>query len=249
MLKNLLIFIPTYNERENVRKLSEEIEKLSLDADILFMDDNSPDGTGTILEELAKKNLRLRVVHRAEKSGIGSAHLEGIRLAYHLGYEILITMDCDFTHKPQDIPIFIRQAAQQDILIGSRYMARESLKDWNLFRKSLTTVGHWLTKHLLKMPYDATSAFRLYGLDRISSNLFDRVHSRGYAFFFESLYVLSLNNLVIKELPIVPPSRTHGHSKMTWRDAFQSFSLLVATYFKKTTRMTGSHNLMTYARK
>ena len=103
-----LIVIPTYNERENVRPMCEQIGALGLDADLLFIDDGSPDGTGALLDELTKEHPRLRVLHRPAKSGIGSAHQDGIALAYAEGYERLVTLDCDFTHSPDLIPAFSR---------------------------------------------------------------------------------------------------------------------------------------------
>src|SRR5215470_6611419 len=195
-----LIFIPTYNEAENVGALFHSIRKLNLDAEILFLDDNSPDGTGTIIDELAAANPGVYTIHRAGKLGIGSAHVTGIRWAYESGYRLLVTMDCDFTHSPDRIPDFLAAATEYDVVIGSRYMQKDSLATWNLLRKTLTRVGHLLTITLLGMPYDATGAFRIYHLDRIPPGLFTLVYSRSYSFFFESLYVLWLNNFRIKEI-------------------------------------------------
>ena len=110
MSKDLLIFIPTYNEHENVGRIIEQIEALHLDADLLFMDDNSPDGTGQLLDQLATTRPRLTVLHRSGKLGIGSAHAEGINWAYAQGYRRLVTMDCDFTHSPEYILDFIQRS-------------------------------------------------------------------------------------------------------------------------------------------
>ena len=106
----LLVFIPTYNEKENVEKILHEIVDLGLDLDVLFLDDNSPDGTGEILDELAKKNNRVHVIHRQGKLGIGSAHQDAIRWAYRHKYTHLLTMDCDFTHPPAYIPVIINNS-------------------------------------------------------------------------------------------------------------------------------------------
>jgi dolichol-phosphate mannosyltransferase len=225
----LLVFIPTYNEKENVENILHEIVGLRLDLDVLFLDDNSPDGTGEILDELAKKNNRVHVIHRQGKLGIGSAHQEGIRWAYKYNYSLLITMDCDFTHSPDCIPVIINNSDDYDVVIGSRYMLKDSLEGWNLFRKFLTVVGHFMTKYLLKMPYDATGAFRLYHLDKIPEYAFENVSSKGYSFFFESLYILYLNRYAIKEIPIKLPPRTYGHSKMRMKDAWHSLTFLFTT--------------------
>ncbi|HTL31226.1 MAG TPA: glycosyltransferase [Tepidisphaeraceae bacterium] len=215
--------MPTYNERENAGKMYQELRALGLDTDIVFLDDNSPDGTGQMLDELAKNDPRLFVIHRPGKLGIGSAHQTGIRWAYDRGYETLLTMDCDFTHAPSDLPRFLAEFEKgHDIVIGSRYLEADSLPGWNRLRKTLTAMGHLLTHHMLGMSYDATGAFRIYRLPRIPRQTFDLVSARGYAFFFESLFILHSNGLRIKELPIKLPARTYGHSKMSLKEAIRS---------------------------
>ncbi len=138
-----LIFIPTYNERENVQRLCADILKLGLDVDILIMDDNSPDGTGQIIDELARKSPHVFASHRPKKLGIGRAHRDGINWAYQQGYTQLITMDCDFTHPPSCIPeiIEVAQASNADVIVGSRYLRRDSLSGWNPLR--LFSDIHW----------------------------------------------------------------------------------------------------------
>lgn len=217
----MLIFIPTYNERGNVERLCAQLLMLQLDADILFVDDDSPDGTGVVLDRLAAGNKAIKVIHRTGKLGIGSAHQVGIEYAYAHQHDVLITMDCDGTHPPEYIPQFIQRSAAQhwDIVVGSRYINKDSLSEWTLFRKLLTYGGHLLTTNLLNLPYDASSAFRLYQLNRIPRELFGLVRSSGYAFFFESLYVLNLNRLRIGEVGIVLPARGAGHSKMSLKEA------------------------------
>lgn len=221
--RTVLVFIPTYNESDNVKTIYGQLKALGIDMDILFLDDNSPDGTGEILDELAANDPRVSVIHRSGKLGIGSAHQDGIRWAYEHGYATLITMDCDFSHSPQYIHNFLKLSHQADIVVGSRYMEEGSLVDWNLYRKFLTYVGHFLTDVLLRMPYDATGAFRLYNLRQIPRGVFALVRSPGYSFFFESLYILFLNKFSVKEFPIKLPTRTYGHSKMTLRGAIHSF--------------------------
>src|SRR6185312_6878876 len=119
MAKKALIFIPTYNERENVTPMCEAVLAHGLDADLVFLDDNSPDGTGEVLDQLAAKHPAVRIIHRAEKSGIGSAHQEGVALAYREGYQRLITLDCDFTHDPALIPEFLRRSDHSAVVVGS----------------------------------------------------------------------------------------------------------------------------------
>ena len=210
-----LIAVPTYNERENVRPMCEQILALGLDADLLFLDDSSPDGTGELLDELAAKHASVRVIHRPDKSGIGSAHLDAIALAYAEGYTRLVTLDCDFTHSPDLIPAFLARGETADVVVGSRYIESDSLPGWTLVRKMLTAGGHVLTKTLLGISQDATGAFRAYDLTRIPHAAFGLVRSRGYSFFFESLLVLTRNGFTVAEVPIKLPARTAGHSKMS----------------------------------
>lgn len=224
--EKILIFIPTYNEVDNVRTIYGRLKALGLDADILFLDDHSPDGTGAVLDELAVADPRVNVIHRSGKLGIGSAHQDGIRWAYDHDYSTLITMDCDFSHSPEYIHDFMRLSSHGDVVVGSRYMDKASLDEWNILRKFLTHLAHFLTNTLLKMPYDATGAFRLYNLRTIPPQVFGLVESKGYSFFFESLYILFLNGFSIKEFPIKLPTRTYGHSKMTLRGAMNSFNHL-----------------------
>lgn len=222
-----LVFIPTYNERENVRIIYDQIRALELDIDLVFMDDGSPDGTGTILDTLAQTDPRLAVVHRAGKLGIGSAHHNGIRYAYAHGYPVLITMDCDLTHPTSDLPRFIALGEEADVILASRFMKSDSLADWNFVRKTLTKVGHGLTRVILKLPYDATGGFRLYRLDHIDPAIFELTTSTSYSWLFESLYFLWRCGVTVRETPIVLPRRTYGHSKMAMRDMINSFTTLL----------------------
>jgi dolichol-phosphate mannosyltransferase len=231
-----LIFIPTYNERDNAPELYRQIVALGLDAEILFLDDNSPDGTGRLLDELAAKDPRLHVIHRTGKLGIGSAHVDGINWAYDRGYTRLLTMDCDFTHSPADIPRLLEWADKYDVVVASRWLAPDSLPGWNALRRFLTNFGHFLTRGLLGMPYDATGAFRLYNLEKVPRAVFLAVKSRSYAFFFESLFLLTFNRFTIHEVPIVLPSRMYGHSKMDWREAVRSAIRVWRMFLAKTFR-------------
>ncbi|MDX2053228.1 MAG: glycosyltransferase [Polyangiaceae bacterium] len=238
MSKKTLIFIPTFNERENVGPMCEQILALGMDADLIFMDDNSPDGTGQLLDNLAAQHPRVKVMHRTGKLGVGSAHMAGIQFAYAEGYERLITLDCDFTHSPSLIPAFLKRCDTADIVLGSRYMQNASLPGWSFFRKTLTVLGHTLTKTLLGISEDATGAFRVYNLETIPRGLFDLVQSRGYAFFFESLLVLSRNECKIAELPIALPARTYGSSKMSLTEIQRSVQTLGTLYYEDLTNPT-----------
>jgi Glycosyltransferases involved in cell wall biogenesis len=223
-----LVMVPTYNERENAPLMVAAIKALGIDVDVLFVDDDSPDGTGQLLDELAAGWDRLRVIHRIGKRGIGGAHLEGIAAAYAGGYQRLVTLDCDFSHSPEDIPAFLEASDRCDVVVGSRWTALDSLPGWNIFRRMMTGAGHMLTRAVLGMPYDATGAFRAYRLDHIPEETFALVQSRSYSFFFESLFILHQNGFSIGEIPIVLPARTYGHSKMTMKAALNSVRIMLA---------------------
>ena len=225
-----LIFVPTFNERDNVESMVQQLVALPLDADLIFMDDASPDGTGELLDALATKHPRLSVMHRSGKLGIGSAHIDGINRAYDLGYDRLVTLDCDFTHSPSDVLKLINNSTGFDVTAGSRYLAPGSLPGWNLMRQSLTGFGHLLTKHLLDIQFDATGALRAYDLRTIPREAFNLVKARGYGFFFESMFVLVRNGYSVKEFPIVLPARTYGSSKMTTREVFRSANRLLSLW-------------------
>lgn len=229
-MENTLIAIPTYNEAENVEAIYFRIKKLKINTDILFIDDNSPDGTANIIKKISSQDKSVVLILRKKKMGIGSAHLEGIEYAYKNEYKTLITMDCDFTHKPEDILKLLEKRQKANIVVGSRYIGSKSLSDWNLFRKTLTLIAHFLTKKLLEMPYDTTGAFRLYNLDKIPKGVFSRIESMGYSFFFESMFILYINGYKTKEVSIKLPARTYGSSKMTVKDILGSFIFLIETY-------------------
>jgi dolichol-phosphate mannosyltransferase len=211
-----LIFIPTYDERDNVGPICESIVALGLDADLVFLDDNSPDGTGQVIDELAARHPRVQTLHRTGKQGIGSAHLHGIAYAYDHGYTRLVTMDCDFTHSPSDIPRLIAalETEHAALVTGSRFQQEKSLPGWSLMRTGLTHLGHLMTRTMLGVTSDATGAFRVYDLTVLPRRLFDLVTEGGYAFFFQSMFIVQENGFRIVEVPIVLPARTYGHSKM-----------------------------------
>lgn len=226
MSKDLLIFVPTYNEKENVRLIIEGLRFNLPKTPILFCDDNSPDGTSEILNQLAREFDDIQVVTRVGKLGIGSAHKFGIRKAAELGFGAILTLDCDLTHQPSDCARFAAYPTG-DVVLGTRFHRSDSLADWNPVRKTITRLGHLATCFLLGMPYDATGALRRYRLDRLGVEWLEAVESDGYAFFFESLMVLSARGAKIEQIPINLPKRTYGSSKMSTKELVQSFIILL----------------------
>jgi dolichol-phosphate mannosyltransferase len=234
---NLLVMIPTFNENENVAKIAQCLLGLNIPMDILFIDDNSPDGTGRILNSIKGMHGHsvIHVIHRKGKEGIGSAHKLGISYAYLNGFKTLITMDADGTHDTKEIPVMlqlIEGVRDYDVIVGSRFICGDSLEGWTVWRKFVTHMGHVLTKTLLNIPQDSTGAFRLLRLDKIPQKTFSKIKSDGYPFFFESMVVLNVNRFNISEIPIVLAARSAGHSKLHFTDLIKSLWYMVQLRYR-----------------
>ena len=227
-----LIAIPTYNEFGNINNLIESITSENANLDILFIDDNSSDGTLELINKHMKENNNIKLILNNKKMGVGSAHLDAINFAYKDNYEILITMDADFTHHPSYINSMIESMSDNHVVIGSRHEKKDSIKSWPLFRKLLTRSAYFFTKYLLKINFDATSGFRLYNLKKISSNFFDDIKSNGYSFFIETSFKFS-TVLNVKTLPIEMPIRFAEKSKMNIYDMITTVLLMIKLLFKK----------------
>lgn len=231
-----LIFLPTLNEGGTIESIIQQIIDLDLGADILVIDDGSSDGTDKMVEKLGTRYPSVSLIERGARLGVGSAHIHALRLAKERKYGRLITMDADFSHQPSDIPRFIEAAKAADIVVGSRFERTDSLKDWNLFRKGMTHLGHFLTRLLLSMPYDASGGFRVYAIDRIPQDLIDNLKSANYDFFFESLTMMHRRGLSIAEVPIDLPARVYGHSKMQLKHILGGFFRLVLLSYRLKTK-------------
>lgn len=233
MLANsLLIYVTTYNEADNVKPLLERIEALGLGADLLVVDDNSPDGTSDVVTEMQKSRPHLHLMRRPAKLGIGTAHLDALRYAMEKGYDTAVSLDADFTHTPEYIPEFIAAGDDYGLVVGSRFHSDESLAEWSEWRILITRFGHFLTSSLLKVPYDCTGAFRAYRFNRIPAQCWDELTSRDYEFFFESLAVLHAAGVPITEVAVDLPGRAAGASKMRPSHALRGVLRLFALSFK-----------------
>lgn len=232
--KDLLVFIPTYNERDNVEKLLTEILDLNIKGlDILFIDDNSSDGTGQLLSRLSGKYKNVFVRHRVGKLGIGSAHKAGIRWAYRKNYRVLITMDSDMTHSPSYIPKLLKSGKSNDLVIASRYLSKKPMVGWNVLRSFMSYVSHFILKFLFKLEYDSSNSYRLYRLDKINEKFFSLIKSNSYSFFFESLYILKHNGVEITEIPVTLHKREAGESKMEMKDVVTHFKIMGSLMFRR----------------
>ena len=236
-MKSLLVFIPTLNESGTIETLLEKVHFINPSADILVIDDNSTDGTQEILRGLESK-LPLKVINRPTKMGIGTAHIQALNFAMSSGYRLMISMDADGAHDPIFIPDFLgaMQTAEVSLVVGSRYMRIDSLSEWSNFRKLLTHSVHLLTRILLGLKYDTSSGFRCYKMQDLPIVVLSDLTSTGYDFFFESMYEMNAMKLKIREVSIVLPARTYGHSKMTLGLALTAFRTLVIVSLRRIKR-------------
>jgi len=225
-----LIIIPTYNEKKNVSLIIEKINKrVKFKCDVLFVDDNSTDGTIKVLKNIKSKNVSYII--REKKLGIGSAHKFGIRKAYQLKYRYIITMDCDGTHDPKYIKKMIKDIQNKEIVITNRFTKNDSLKQWDIHRKLITTLRHLFVKFIFRTNLDSSGAFRFYNTDKVKLKNILLAKSDGYSFFTESTVILN-KFYKIDQIPILLPKRYSGYSKMKLTDVVFGFFYIILLYFK-----------------
>ena len=227
-----LLIIPTLNERKNITILLKKIKKIDQKLNILFVDDNSTDGTREEILDLKKKNKSINYIFRPKKMGIGSAHKDGLKYAYKKKYKIILTMDADGTHNPKYIKSLLKFSTQFDLISTNRFEQKNSLIEWPIQRRFLTKVRYYLINILLGTNYDSSGAYRCYNAQNIKLNDILDAKNNGYSFFWESLYLLNKKNYSIKEIPIYLPYRKVGSSKMTTRDIVGSLLYLLKYFFK-----------------
>lgn len=216
MMKKSLIIIATYNEAENISFIIKKILEQNDYCDILIVDDNSPDGTGNIIEELSKTNNRVFLIRRKGKLGYGTAFIEGFNFAIEKYYDIVISMDGDFSHNPDDINHFLKSIDNYDLIIGSRYIGGIRVINWPLRRLILSTLANKYIKLITGLPfYDCTSGYRCYKTDVLKKINYTNIKSNGYSFLVELLYKAYKSKAKIKEIPIIFSERTGGKSKMS----------------------------------
>jgi len=215
---HIVVVLPTYNEAENLPKLVSALFSLPLDLGILVVDDNSPDGTGKIADDLAKQySGKFNVLHRAGKLGLRSAYIEGFRRAFDVGAQAVIQMDADFSHDPAVITEMARRIASSDLVIGSRYVEGGSLDEqWPAWRKALSAFGNFYARTILHSPlHDMTTGFRMWRRETLEAMPLDRIRSNGYIFLVEMAFVAYRLGFRIHETPIHFADRRWGKSKMS----------------------------------
>jgi len=215
----VVVCVPTYDERENleplVRALGEGLAELGSDGRILVIDDASPDGTGELADRLARELAFLDVLHRERKEGLGPAYVAGFERALATGAELVATMDCDFSHDPNELPRLVEAASRADVAIGSRYVPGGATENWGTLRRLVSRGGSLYARAILGIPVrDPTSGFKVYRREVLEAIRPARIESRGYAFQIETVYRALRAGFTVEEVPIRFADRTEGGSKM-----------------------------------
>lgn len=211
-----IVIVPTFNERDNLPSLVRRIMAQPGAADALVVDDNSPDGTGQIADEMAAQNPRLQVLHRAEKNGLGRAYCAGFAWALERNYEFIFEMDGDFSHNPDDIPAFLEAAENADLVLGSRYRNGIRVINWPLKRLMLSLGAARYVKMITGMPFsDPTGGYKCFRRRALLSIDLDAVRSNGYSFQIELTHKIWRQGMKIVEVPIIFTDRFQGSSKMS----------------------------------
>lgn len=210
----VVVVVPTYNEGENIGILAPEI--LSLPVQLVIVDDNSPDGTGEVAEEWARKEVRVYVHHRPRKMGLGTAYIAGFMRALSLGADRVVIMDADLSHNPRYIPALLTRSETADLVIGSRYIDGGGTLNCTLARRLLSRLANIFARTLLGLrPRDCTAGFRCYHREVLESIGLDTIFSDGYSFLIEMLYRSQKRGHKIEEVPIIFEDRQRGASKIS----------------------------------
>ena len=236
-----LVIIPTYNERENLPRLVAQVLAVAADLRILVVDDGSPDGTGAIAERLARETGRVQVLHRAGKLGLGSAYRDGFAHALSHGYDYVVEMDADFSHRPEDLPGLLAAARTADVAIGSRNVPGGRTENWSRLRTLISRGGSLYARLILGLPVkDCTSGFKCFRREALAALDLGAVRSNGFGFQVEMNYLCHRAGFRLVEVPIVFPDRTAGASKMSGRIVVEALGLVWQLRLRRTPSRTGA---------
>lgn len=214
-MADTLIIIPTYDERDNVGPISDAVFYVEPDAHVLFVDDNSPDGTGKLVDSMSAADPRIHAIHNPGKAGLGRAYISGFRWALERDYEFIFEMDADFSHDPAEIPNFLNAARDADLVLGSRYMHGIRITNWPLSRLLLSRSAAAYVRIVTGMPItDPTGGFKCYRRRVLSTVNLSKIGSNGYSFQIEMSFNTWLHGFRITEIPITFVDRRSGYSKM-----------------------------------
>ncbi len=219
-----LIVVPTYNERENLPRLAQRLLNLPVPVEVLVVDDNSPDGTGKLADELAARHPQIHVLHRTEKNGLGRAYVAGFQWALERGYEFIFEMDGDLSHNPDDVPVFLDAAQKADLVLGSRYVNGIRVINWPLKRLMLSRGAGKYVKLVTGMPFtDPTGGYKCFRRRALQAVKLDKIRSNDYSFQIEVTHKLWRQGFTIIEVPIIFTERAEGRSKMAGHIISEAF--------------------------
>jgi dolichol-phosphate mannosyltransferase len=230
------IVLPTYDEADNIGPVSEAILASLPGATLLVVDDNSPDGTGRLADDLAAVDKRIRVHHRPGKQGLGRAYLDGFRVALDGGASVIVQMDADFSHDPSVLPALIAPIVdnQADLVIGSRYVKGGGTVDWGLVRRVISRGGSIFARTLLRLePHDLTGGFKGWRAETLAAVPFDGIHAGGYVFQIETTFRASRSGARVREVPIVFADRRIGQSKMSRRILVEALLIVLTLWWEE----------------
>ncbi len=211
-----LVIIPTYNERENIERIVPQVLEKHSSIDVLIVDDGSPDGTGQMADSMSNENDRIFVIHRKNKSGLGTAYITGFKFALKKSYDLIFEMDCDFSHDPQYVPHFLEAIRDADLVLGSRYISGVNVINWPISRLLLSYYANVYSRIVTGLPVkDATGGFKCFRREVLEAIDLDKVKSNGYSFQIEMSFRAWKKGFKIKEIPIVFEDRQLGQSKMS----------------------------------
>jgi len=217
-MANTLVIIPTYNECENIGRIVKRVRSSVPAAQILVVDDASPDGTGALADALATADDSVHVLHRTEKTGLGAAYLDGFGWALSHGYDQLVQLDADGSHLPEQLPGLLTAAASADVVMGSRWIRGGAVKNWPWHRRALSRGGSIYSRALLRLPqHDVTGGYRVYSAHALEAMQLSSLESLGYCFQIDMLLHAVRAQLTVVEVPITFVERTLGSSKMSGR--------------------------------
>jgi dolichol-phosphate mannosyltransferase len=243
-MNQTLIIVPTVNERENLPRLAQKLLSLPIPVDLLVMDGNSNDGTGKIADELAAKHPEIHVLHEEKKSGLGRAYLAGFKWALERNYEFIFEMDCDFSHDPSEVPVFLKAAEQADLVLGSRYSGGIRVLNWPLKRLLLSRCAGIYVQAVTGMPMtDPTGGYKCFRRRALQSINLDDVRSNGYSFQIEMTHRLWRAGFRVAEVPIIFADRTAGQSKMSSHIIGEAFWMVWRLWLQNGLRRSPRHKI------
>jgi dolichol-phosphate mannosyltransferase len=238
-----VVIIPTYDERENVRPISAAVHAADPEAHILFVDDNSPDGTGGIIDVMAAADARIHALHNPAKGGLGKAYVIGFKWAIQHGYDLIFEMDADFSHDPRELPNFLKAIEQADLVLGSRYVQGIRITNWPLSRLLLSKTASTYVRLITGMPItDPTGGFKCFRRAVLEAIDLDSVMSSGYSFQVEMTHSAWMKGFRIVEVPIIFEDRRSGYSKMNRDIATEAlrivWNLALRNHFRRRPHIT-----------